>query len=193
MFSKKWSDYVNDTAGFLSKLSVRNEQGKELPVDEGYAKWVALTLAAKKARKVVYIAGNGASASMASHFAADLAKNGRMHTQVLTDQSIMSAIGNDISFDEVYSFPLSIRGNAGDMLITISSSGNSPNVVKAIETAKSLGMSVVTISGLKEDNKSRKSGMLNFYVPATTYGYVESAHGVVLHHWMDFMELHKND
>lgn len=193
MFCQKWSGYVKETADFLSKLSVRDGQGTELPVDDGYAQWVALTLAAKKARKVVYFAGNGASASMASHFAADLAKNGRMHTQVLTDQSILTAIGNDISFDDVYSFPLSIRGNKGDMLVTISSSGNSPNVVKAIEMAKSLGMTVVTVSGLKEDNKSRKSGHLNFYLPATTYGYVEAAHGVLLHHWMDFMELHKND
>lgn len=193
MFSQKWSNYVNDTAGFLHNLSVRDEQGNELPVDEGYARWVALTLAVKKTRNVVYFAGNGASASMSSHFAADLAKNGRIHTQVLTDQSIMSAIGNDISFDDVYSFPLSVHGNKGDMLITISSSGNSPNVIKAIEMAKGLGMTVITVSGLREDNKSRKSGHLNFYLPATTYGYVESAHALILHHWMDFMELHKED
>lgn len=193
MFSKTWSGYVKDTADSLSKLSVRDAHGNELPVDEGYAKWVELTLAAKKARKVVYFAGNGASASMASHFAADLAKNGRMHTQVLTDQSLITAIGNDISFEDSFAFPLSVRGNPGDMLITVSSSGNSPNVVKAIGTAKGLGMTVVTVSGMKEDNKSRKSGHLNFYLPASTYGYVEAAHGVLLHHWMDFMELHKND
>lgn len=193
MFSQKWSSYVNDTAGFLNKLSVRDEQGNELDIDAGYAKWVELTLAAKKNRKAVYFAGNGASASMASHFAADLAKNGWLHTQVLTDPSLITAIGNDIGFENVFSFPLSKRGNKEDLLITISSSGNSPNVVKAIEMAKSLGMTVITVSGLKEDNKSRKSGHLNFYLPATTYGYVEAAHGVLLHHWMDFMELHKAD
>ena len=54
-------------------------------------------------------------------------------------------------------------------------------------------MMVLTVSGLREDNRSRKSGHLNFYLPATTYGYVESAHAVILHHWMDFMELHKAD
>ncbi len=193
MFSQNWSGYVKDSADFLNNLSVRDEQGNELAVDDGFAQWVEITLAAKKSRNVVYLAGNGASASMASHMAADLAKNGRMHTQVLTDQSFITAIGNDISFDDVYSFPLSVRGNEGDVLITISSSGNSPNVVKAINMAKSLGMKVITVSGLKEDNASRKSGHLNFYLPATTYGYVEGTHGILLHHWMDFMELHKED
>jgi len=193
MFSQNWSDYVKDSTDFLNNLSVRDEQGNELPVDDGFAQWVEITLAAKKSRNVVYLVGNGASASMASHFAADLAKNGRMHTQTLTDSGILTAIGNDISFDDVFSFPLSIRGNEGDVLITISSSGNSPNVVKAIAMAKSVGMKVITVSGLKEDNASRKSGHLNFYLPATTYGYVEATHGVLLHHWMDFMELHKEN
>lgn len=192
MFSQNWSGYVKDCTEFLNALSVRDEQGNELSVDDGFAKWVEITLAAKKARKVVYFCGNGASASMASHLSADLAKNGLMHTQVLIEPSLTTAIGNDIGFDDVFAFPLSVRGNSGDLLITISSSGNSPNVVKAIAMAKSIGMKVITVSGLKEDNTSRKSGHLNFYLPATTYGTVEATHGIILHHWMDFMELHKD-
>jgi len=193
MFKQTWTEYVTDCSDFLKNLSVRDEQGNELAVDEGFAKWVEIALTAKRARKVVYFAGNGASASMASHFSADLAKNGLTHTQVLIEPALTTAIGNDISFDDIFSFPLSVRGNEGDVLITISSSGNSPNVVKAIGMAKSVGMKVITVSGLKEDNASRKSGHLNFYLPATTYGYVEATHGVLLHHWMDFMELHKED
>ena len=193
MFSQNWSGYVKDTADFLNHLSVRDEQGRELAVDDGFARWVELIQVAKMAGQAVYFAGNGASASMASHFAADLAKNGWTHTQVLTDSALITAVANDISFDEVFSFPLSVRGKEGDVLITISSSGNSPNVVNAIETAKGRGMHVITVSGLKEDNTSRRTGHLNFYVPATTYGYVESAHAVVLHHWMDFMEMHNQD
>jgi D-sedoheptulose 7-phosphate isomerase len=193
MRNQTWSGYVNDCAGFLNNLSVRDEQGNELDVNDGFAQWVDIALTAKKSRKVVYFCGNGASASMGSHFSADLAKNGLTHTQVLIEPSLTTAIGNDISFDDVFSFPLSVRGNEGDVLITISSSGNSPNVVKAITMAKSIGMKVITVSGLKEDNTSRKSGHLNFYLPATTYGTVEATHGVLLHHWMDFMELHKND
>jgi len=193
MFKQTWTEYVNDCTDFLNNLSVRDEQGNELDVNDGFAQWVEIALAAKRARKVVYFCGNGASASMASHFSADLAKNGLTHTQVLIEPSLSTAIGNDIGFEDVFSFPLSVRGNEGDVLITISSSGNSPNVVKAIAMAKSVGMKVITVSGLKEDNASRKNGHLNFYLPATTYGYVEATHGVLLHHWMDFMELHKED
>ena len=71
------------------------------------------------------------------------------------------------------------------MLITISSSGNSPNIIKAINTARELGVFIVTLSGKKEDNQSRRLGDLNFYVPLDTYGLVESAHAVLLHCWLD--------
>lgn len=184
-----WSKYVSDCAGFLVTLSVRDKAGLELPVDEGFAQWVKLTIAVKRARQAVYFAGNGASASMSSHFAADLAKNGWLHTQVLTDPSLITAIGNDIGFNEVFSFPLAQRGKQGDLLITISSSGNSPNILRAIQAATQLGMTVVTLSAMSADNHSRKGGHLNFYVPADTYGHAESCHAVLLHHWMDFMEL----
>ena len=72
-----------------------------------------------------------------------------------------------------------------DMLITISSSGNSPNIIKAIHTARELGVFIVTLSGKKEDNQSRRLGDVNFYVPLDTYGLVESAHAVLLHCWLD--------
>ena len=71
------------------------------------------------------------------------------------------------------------------MLITVSSSGNSPNIVKAIDTAREKGSFVVTVSGKKLDNKSRQKGDLNFYIPLETYGMVESAHAVLLHIALD--------
>ena len=75
------------------------------------------------------------------------------------------------------------------MLVTISSSGNSPNIIKAIEAGKKKGAYVITFSGMKEDNKSRQLGDLNFYVPLDTYGLVESAHAVILHAALDcFLE-----
>jgi D-sedoheptulose 7-phosphate isomerase len=73
----------------------------------------------------------------------------------------------------------------GDLLVTISSSGNSLNIIKSIEMAREKGMGVVTFSGLKPDNQSRKMGDLNFYIPAKTYGIVECAHQVLLHVWLD--------
>jgi D-sedoheptulose 7-phosphate isomerase len=76
-------------------------------------------------------------------------------------------------------------GEPGDLLATVSSSGNSPNVVNAIAAARKQGLKVITFSGMKPDNKSRRAGDLNFYVPASTYGIVECSHQVLLHAWLD--------
>jgi len=81
--------------------------------------------------------------------------------------------------------------NPGDMLTAISSSGNSPNVVAAVEQARDMGLEIVTITGLKPDNKARAMGDLNFYIPASTYGLVEASHQTLLHGWLDlYMEAH---
>jgi D-sedoheptulose 7-phosphate isomerase len=190
MAEATWNESVETFAAVLTKLSVQDAGGRNVPVDEGFARWVELTLTLKKNRGIIYLIGNGASASMASHMAADLAKNGRLHTEVLTDQSLISALSNDISYEDVFSDPLSVRAREGDMLVAISSSGGSPNILKGVAEAKKHGMSVVTLSGMKEGNPLRASGTLNFYLPAETYGAAESTHAAVLHHWMDKIEAH---
>ena len=103
----------------------------------------------------------------------------------VSDSAMLTALGNDIGYEEVFSAPLRWYAEAGDQLITISSSGNSPNILRALEAARELGLSIVTLSGLRPDNSSRKLGDLNFYVPAKTYGIVESVHQVLLHLCLD--------
>ena len=78
----------------LRSLSFRDAQGVELGPDAGLASWRDLTTALRAKRRCIYLVGNGASASMASHFAADLAKNGRIHTDVFSDLSLITAISN---------------------------------------------------------------------------------------------------
>jgi D-sedoheptulose 7-phosphate isomerase len=85
----------------------------------------------------------------------------------------------------VFSLPLQRVGRAGDLLVAISSSGNSPNIVRALDTARGLGVAAVTLTGLRPENRARSLGDLNFYVPLTRYGLVESAHQIVIHHWLD--------
>lgn len=133
--------------------------------------------------------GNGASASMASHISADLAKNALVHTQVFSDLSLITAMANDINYDSVYSEPLRSRGNPGDMLIAISSSGRSQNILNAVITANGLRMTVVTLSAMDADNQLRGKGDLNVYVPAMTYGHAETCHAATLHAWMDSVSL----
>jgi D-sedoheptulose 7-phosphate isomerase len=139
----------------------------------------------------IYFCGNGASAAMASHMALDWAKCAQVKSLCFNDLVSLTAFGNDTGFDNVFSLPLQLFANAKDILVTISSSGNSPNVLQALKTAAKLGMRTITLSGFQPDNKSRAMGELNFYVPAKTYGIAESVHQVILHAWLDrYVELY---
>ncbi|MFO0624987.1 MAG: SIS domain-containing protein [Polyangiales bacterium] len=132
-----------------------------------------------------FFVGNGASSALASHVAADWTKNGGIASLALTDAALLTAAANDLGVEEMFASPLARLGRAGDLLVTISSSGNSPNILRAIAAARAAGMRVVTFSGLRPDNQSRALGDANVYVPARTYGIVESAHQVLLHAWLD--------
>ena len=182
-----WSVKVGDIAHALRALFVRDGRGQPLPHGEAFQRWHDLTMALRHAGRTTYLIGNGASASMASHMAADLAKNARVNTQVFTDLALITAIANDSSYEDVFAEPLAQRLRPGDMLVAISSSGNSPNIVKACRAAKELKGSVVTLSAMSAGNSIRSLGELNFWVPADTYGLAETCHAAILHFWMDGM------
>jgi D-sedoheptulose 7-phosphate isomerase len=163
----------------------------DMPVDcdQAFELWCDSTEDVRLAERVIYLMGNGASASMASHFAADLAKNADLHTQVFTDISLITAVANDLSYDMVFLAPLRRRLKPGDMVVAISSSGNSPNVVKAAEFAVSREATLVTLTGMLPTNSLRQLGTLNFWLPANTYGMAETGHAAILHYWMDQVSL----
>ncbi|MEE9117581.1 MAG: SIS domain-containing protein, partial [Calditrichia bacterium] len=174
--SKQWKQNVQKLCDIFIKISIWDNSGNVLYPDVAFEKWKEMTLKIRENDKTVFFVGNGASASMASHFAADVAKNAGIRTNVFTDTALMTALANDISYEEVYAEPLRWNMKKGDMLVAISSSGNSPNIVRAVNTAKSLNGTVVTLSAMGEGNAIRKLGDLNFYVPAQTYGMAETAH-----------------
>ncbi len=184
-----WKSFVTDLSGLLAHTEAETLGRVRMDVEQAFALWVAWTLETRACGGTAYFAGNGASASMACHFSADLAKNARVRTQVFTDPSLLTAVGNDLCYADVFAEPLSWHGRPGDLLVTVSSSGNSPNVVKALETARRLEMRSVALSGMGADNASRSLADLSLYVPATTYGLAETCHAAILHHWMDIMEM----
>ena len=186
-----WSDYFETIAQGLRDVMVTARGGSPLAIADGIAQWVAMTRTAQQRDSHVYIVGNGGSAGIASHMAADAAKNGRLRAMAFTDSSLLTATANDTSYDQVFSLPLERLGRRGDLLITISSSGNSPNIVRVLETARKLDIGTVTLSAMTADNRSRALGDLNFYVPVRRYGWAESAHQVILHYWFDqYQDVH---
>ena len=187
-----YKDYTKEICDGLQKLQVTDLQGKELQTQAAIQVWCER---AKHVRDnlhgMTFFCGNGASASMAEHMSHDWFQNAEMNTQTCSETAHLTAIANDLSYEDVFSYRIERVLSERDILVTVSSSGNSPNIVKALETARKKGVFCITLSGMKEDNKSRQLGNLNFYVPLQFYGLVECAHATILHAALDnFLELY---
>lgn len=179
--SKRYYEEVYDG---LQNMIVTMGQ-KEVSLDEGIDLWVEKARAVQAQGGMIFFCGNGASCSMAEHMSHDWFQNAKVNTYTVSETAHITAISNDISYADVFAYRIERVLSEKDILVTVSSSGNSPNVVRAIEEAKKKGAFVITVSGKKADNQSRKLGDLNFYVPLDTYGLVESAHAVLLHDALD--------
>jgi D-sedoheptulose 7-phosphate isomerase len=132
--------------------------------------------------RTVYVCGNGGSAAIANHMVCDHGKlvqtdtNLRVKIHSLSNSNeLITAIANDISFDEVFSYPLQSMGQQDDILLTISGSGESPNIIKAIEAARDCNMKVVSFTGFS-GGKSARLADVNVHVPSDNYGIVEDIH-----------------
>ncbi|MFD3275483.1 SIS domain-containing protein [Aquirufa echingensis] len=137
-------------------------------------------------RNKIYFFGNGASAAFANHMALDFSKNGKILSRSLSDSAFLTALSNDYSFEEAMVEYLKIEGvSENDLVITISSSGNSQNVLNVLEFCKNNNISTFSFSGLKETNKSISLSKYAVYVPMKTYGMVECIHQVFLHSILD--------
>jgi D-sedoheptulose 7-phosphate isomerase len=161
-----------------------------LPRDELQAA-LACVERAYDAGQQVFIAGNGGSAATASHMACDLAKSTlgrsgaprakRFRAIALTDNvPLLTAWGNDVGYDQVFAEPLRNLGRPGDLLIVITASGNSPNILAAVGAARELGL--VSLGLLGFDGGAVR-GLLDHsvVVPSDNYGYIEDVHLMLNH------------
>jgi D-sedoheptulose 7-phosphate isomerase len=182
---ESWNEYFGTIADGLRDVSVTDRSGAALTPPDGFAAWVRMTRDVHDRGGQIYFIGNGGSAGMASHMAADACKNGHLRALAFNDAALLTATANDMAYDQVFSLPLERLGRRGDLVVAISSSGNSPNVVRALETCRTAGFDAVTLTAMQPDNRARSLGDLNFYVPMHRYGWAESAHQVILHYWFD--------
>ena len=161
-----------------------SKDGKDLqsPVAEDLAHLMRQIRAAKK--KLFFI-GNGGSAGIAVHMTADFLKNGRMRASDMYGAATLTCLGNDYGYEYVFSKQLELLADPGDMLVAISSSGNSPNILRAAEAVRAIGGFIVTFTGFAADNRLRKLGDRNLYVPCGEYGIVESIHNQILQQVVD--------
>ena len=134
----------------------------------------------------IFLFGNGASASFANHMALDFSKNGNILSKSLSDNAMLSALSNDFSYEEAMVEFLKIeKVDSHDLIITISSSGNSSNIINVLNYCKLNKIKTFSLSGLKKDNKSINISDYSIYVPMKTYGIVECIHQIFLHLILD--------
>lgn len=158
-------------------------------IDRGQiAAFVAELIDARARGAAIYFIGNGGSAATASHFANDMAvssrNSGRPFRAIsLTDNvATMTCIANDFGYDQVFVRQLASVSRSGDVLVAISASGNSPNILRAVEFARDKGLRVVGLSGF-DGGRLRELADVCVHVPTATgqYGPVEDAHMVLDH------------
>ena len=139
----------------------------------------------REERVHVFFIGNGGSAAIAEHMTTDYLKNGHIRTLNLLAAPTLTCLSNDFGYEYVFSKQLEINASKGDLLVAISSSGNSQNIVNAVFEARKREMKVLTFSGFDSNNKISSLGDYNVHVPSFEYGIVESIHNLILQQILD--------
>jgi len=150
-----------------------------------------------KTKHKILSCGNGGSAEQAQHFASELVNRFEKERQGLagialtTDASVLTSIANDYSFEIVFSRQINAIANQGDILFALSTSGNSPNILKAIEAAQLQNMEVILLSGKdggKAARKLRKASDIEIRVPSNTTARIQEVHLLVIHCLCDLID-----
>ena len=181
MPKQKVTDYFSTLSQLMLSIEVTDRQGTALSLEQGTEKAVHMIVDIKSTSRKLLLAGNGGSSSIVSHVQNDLCKAVGIRAMVFTEQPLLTALANDDGYGSVFEWPIGLWAEPGDLLLTVSSSGRSENIVRALAAAKKMECQAITLSGFDEDNTSRSMGDMNFYVPSHTYSYVESAHTALAH------------
>lgn len=182
-------DFINGFYKTMVKtfetIEASDKAGAELSVNEATNAAFSIVKKVHSANGKILMVGNGGSASIASHISADIWKNGGIKSICFNDPSLLTCLSNDLGYEHVFSAPVTMFAENKDVLIAISSSGKSPNIINACKAAQNAGCKIITLSGFKPDNPLRKMGDVNFYVPSDGYGYVEIVHSGICHALVD--------
>jgi D-sedoheptulose 7-phosphate isomerase len=146
-----------------------------------------LIIQASKAHNKVIVVGNGGSASIASHLTIDFINAAKIKSVNFNDPSIITCFSNDYGYENWVAKALESYADAGDVVILISSSGKSENMIVAANKAKSIGVSVVTLSGFSCDNPLRMLGDINLWVDGNSYNIIEMTHHIWLLAIVDYI------
>jgi|SRR3989338_2397249 len=184
-------NYYKNFVKLLDSIKVTDRRRNKLDFCEGVEIVCGVIKKQSGIGGKIFFIGNGGSAAIASHMAIDFWKNGGIRAIAFNDGSLLTCISNDFGYKHVFEKPLQMFANDGDVLVAISSSGKSENIMQGVDAAQSKGCSVITLSGFDKSNPLRSKGIYNFYVPASEYGPVEITHQYICHCILDTIMLVK--
>ena len=128
----------------------------------------------------VYIVGNGGSASIASHVSVDFAKVAKVSSSTFNNSNLITCFANDYGYENWVVEAIKAYTNINDLIILISSSGTSKNIVNAAQYCKDNNIDLITLSGFAKDNPLSTLGNVNFHIESIEYNYIEMSHHIIL-------------
>jgi D-sedoheptulose 7-phosphate isomerase len=177
--------YLNRLNESLLSTKASDRDGDSLPAEEASSQSVAHMRAAGESGGKILLVGNGGSAAIASHMQNDLSKAGKIKALVFTEQPLLTAYSNDDGYETAYESMAKLWAGPNDVLVAISSSGKSENILRTCRVVEAVGGRIITLSGFTPGNPLRSIGDVNFYVESDSYGIVETAHGALGHYLTD--------
>jgi D-sedoheptulose 7-phosphate isomerase len=160
---------------FLQLISERINE-----IDNNKIKIAIKLILKKKKRNKIILAGNGASATISSHISTDFTKSAGIRAINFNEPGLLTCFSNDFGYENWVKKALEFYSVPGDLLILISSSGNSKNIINAAKAAKGMQLKLITLSGFSKRNQLQNKGSINFHVNSYNYNVVESIHLIIL-------------
>ena len=156
--------------------------GDELSIEAGVEKFIDKLKQTKDLGNRIFVIGNGGSAGVASHVVTDFVNKGGLCASTLHDPALLTCMANDYGYENAFAQILSTLAHKGDVLIAVSSSGQSANIHNAIQLMQKVGGTTISLSGFKKNNPLRSLGSLNFWLDSNDYVFVEMGHFFLLNH-----------
>ena len=139
-----------------------------------------------KKNKIILI-GNGGSAAIASHLSVDFTKVANIRSINFNEADLLTCFANDYGYEKAFQKAIEFYSEKGDIVIAISSSGKSKNIINAVKYAKKIKLKTITFTGFEKDNPLKKLGNINFWIDSKAYNIVEIVHQTLLLSIVDYL------
>ena len=146
-----------------------------------------------KSKNTVFIAGNGGSASIASHVSVDFTKVAKVKSSTFNNSNLITCFANDYGYENWLKEAIKADCLKNDLLILLSSSGKSPNIINAAGYCKENNIDLITLSGFSNDSELKNFGKVNFHVNSENYNYIEMTHHIILLSIVDIFAQYKKE